>query len=527
VVQLLPTQTPVGPRSLCLNNPTGISYQTPSTPGSVYTWTVIGGTVTSANPTTNQITIDWTTAGTGAIVVTETSTTSLASCFGTSDTLYVTILPSPDTTLAIQGATAVCEGTSNSVYTLNGLSGSTYTWELDGTQISTGSSNSVSLNWATAGNYVVTVTETSAQGCAGIPISLNVTVNPTPTAATVSGPAFVCPQSMMNLKYVAKGNINSTYNWRVTGGVVSAVVADTAFISFDGTASPRVFVTETSAAGCKGTEITYPVEVDDAEVQLSIVSTEETNDGNIILSFFMTSNGVNSKPISIFRRDSGNGNWTKLADVPNTATTYTDNQVDTDMQVYEYKLETSNECGNILTSNIHSGIYLQGASAEESGMVNLFWSKYKGWSNTITYEIYRKLDNGTYEQVGNTSDSTFSLNSGRSGFNQCFRIKAVESGNNNRVSWSNDICFNFENKIYIYNIITPNNDFKNDAFVIENVELYDGNELAIFNRWGAEVYRKRNYDNSWSAEGVADGTYFYILTLKDGTAYKGWVEVVR
>ena len=86
--------------------------------------------------------------------------------------------------------------------------------------------------------------------------------------------------------------------------------------------------------------------------------------------------------------------------------------------------------------------------------------------------------------------------------------------------------------IKIPNVITPNGDGKNDVFKIEGIELYKENTLAIFNRWGNEVYRSAGgYDNSWNGEGLNEGTYYYVLKLvsKEGKAQSltGWITLLR
>ncbi|MRG48903.1 DUF11 domain-containing protein [Chitinophaga sp. SYP-B3965] len=67
----------------------------------------------------------------------------------------------------------------------------------------------------------------------------------------------------------------------------------------------------------------------------------------------------------------------------------------------------------------------------------------------------------------------------------------------------------------IPNVITPNGDGYNDRFVIKGLELYPQNQLTIINRWGNHVYEKRNYANDWTGNGLAEGTYFYIIKLTD------------
>jgi gliding motility-associated-like protein len=70
------------------------------------------------------------------------------------------------------------------------------------------------------------------------------------------------------------------------------------------------------------------------------------------------------------------------------------------------------------------------------------------------------------------------------------------------------------------NIITPNNDGKNDFLKIENIEQYPNNSVQIFNRWGQEIYSQDGYNNSdkkFVANDVPDGSYFILVNLGDST----------
>ncbi|MFK7798295.1 MAG: gliding motility-associated C-terminal domain-containing protein [Aureispira sp.] len=83
----------------------------------------------------------------------------------------------------------------------------------------------------------------------------------------------------------------------------------------------------------------------------------------------------------------------------------------------------------------------------------------------------------------------------------------------------------------IPNIFTPNNDGVNDRFEIPCVSEQNSAYLAVYNRWGDEVYRSDNYVNQWDGtyEGAVlpDGTYFYIVQLADGVRTQGSVEIRR
>ncbi|WP_128544318.1 DUF7948 domain-containing protein [Larkinella soli] len=79
-----------------------------------------------------------------------------------------------------------------------------------------------------------------------------------------------------------------------------------------------------------------------------------------------------------------------------------------------------------------------------------------------------------------------------------------------------------ENLSEIPNVVTANNDGKNDVFVVG----FAGAKLEIFNRWGKPIYRSDNYANDWGRD-VPDGLYYYLLTTPRGTKCKGWVEVLE
>ncbi|MDF2453371.1 MAG: hypothetical protein K0S26_2875 [Bacteroidota bacterium] len=81
--------------------------------------------------------------------------------------------------------------------------------------------------------------------------------------------------------------------------------------------------------------------------------------------------------------------------------------------------------------------------------------------------------------------------------------------------------------IEIGNIITPNGDGVNDLFKIKNIEYHPNSSLTIFDRWGRKVFSSSNYANEWKAEGLNDGTYFYILDVPEDKKYNGFVQVLR
>ncbi|MBO5838581.1 MAG: gliding motility-associated C-terminal domain-containing protein [Bacteroidales bacterium] len=84
--------------------------------------------------------------------------------------------------------------------------------------------------------------------------------------------------------------------------------------------------------------------------------------------------------------------------------------------------------------------------------------------------------------------------------------------------------------IKIPNAMSPNGDGINDYFKIYNLESYPDNELVVLDRRGKIVYRCKNYQNDWSAEGIPDGVYYFRLLIKHPSNSKinqGTLTIIR
>lgn len=82
-----------------------------------------------------------------------------------------------------------------------------------------------------------------------------------------------------------------------------------------------------------------------------------------------------------------------------------------------------------------------------------------------------------------------------------------------------------DDKVEVFNVVTPNNDGIHDVLTIKGLENYPNNTLKIFNRWGVLVYATKAYGSTSNYfDGTSDaratvaqdkklpaGTYFYIL----------------
>ena len=86
-------------------------------------------------------------------------------------------------------------------------------------------------------------------------------------------------------------------------------------------------------------------------------------------------------------------------------------------------------------------------------------------------------------------------------------------------------------EIIIYSGFSPNGDGINDHFTIVGLDKQHGYQLSVFNRWGERVFQSQDYQNDWDAThngaNLPDGTYFYVLKIKDGKPHSGYVQIHR
>jgi len=84
--------------------------------------------------------------------------------------------------------------------------------------------------------------------------------------------------------------------------------------------------------------------------------------------------------------------------------------------------------------------------------------------------------------------------------------------------------------LQISNILTPNNDGKNDTWKVNDPPQIMGCQVKIFNRWGEVVYESTDYNNDWggtkNGEELPDGVYFYSITCT-GVEYTGSINLLR
>ncbi|NOT74311.1 MAG: T9SS type B sorting domain-containing protein [Cyclobacteriaceae bacterium] len=102
-----------------------------------------------------------------------------------------------------------------------------------------------------------------------------------------------------------------------------------------------------------------------------------------------------------------------------------------------------------------------------------------------------------------------------------------------------EFTVDFAGDIMIYNAISPNNDGKNDSWIIQNIDVLEDtkeNHITVFNRWGDSVFEIDNYNNldrvfnglSKNGSQLPSGTYFYRIDFKSGRkTQNGYISLKR
>ncbi|REE00535.1 PKD domain-containing protein [Marinoscillum furvescens] len=94
------------------------------------------------------------------------------------------------------------------------------------------------------------------------------------------------------------------------------------------------------------------------------------------------------------------------------------------------------------------------------------------------------------------------------------------------------VMVNDDFKIVANNVFTPDGNGQNDAWVIENVEAFGDVNVRVYDRYGSLVFQEKAYDNDWAGtygnDILPDGTYFYVITFSESDQkYQGALTIIR
>jgi gliding motility-associated-like protein len=445
----------------CVNDP--LPTLDAGNPGATYQWYLNGTIITGATSQTYTPTV----AGTYSVTVDNGN----ANCIGNFDVVINTV---NQYTVSLTNQ-SIC---ANGSYPLldAGNPGASYQWNLNGSPIS--GATSQTYQTTQGGTYSVTV---GTGTCAGTG-SMNLTVTALPVV-TLSN-ATVCDYDPIGT--LDAGNAGATYQWYQNGTAIGGATSQNYTPTAAGTYSVDV-----TNNGCTSNG-SMLLTINPAPV-FTIADTNICNDGSATIDPIVTgdsyawSTGATTQTLTT----SAAGTYTLTITAAGCTYTKSANVV-----VFDYPVAPTVAC------NPGTGAFKYVYS----------WTAIAG---AVSYEVTE--DGGATWIPANTPSG--SETHGTTNAIADFAVRAIGGGLCKIGAASEPTAC----EVTIPNIITPNNDGKNDVFTINNIEQYPGNTVQIFNRWGKEVYSADGYNNAdkkFVGTDCPDGVYFVIVILGDGTPAK-------
>lgn len=459
-------------------------------------------------------------------------------CENTSSTarvIQVTVSAAPASPVISTNGTSVCSGNATTLNIQNPQAGVSYEWynaASGGDLLTTGTSFTTPV-LTTGTNYYVQSIGTGGCSTSAGRTMVAVAVNPRPIAPVVaSNNINVCSGKSTALT-VINAQPNVTYNWYTTA--TSGTISGTGetFITPALTGNTTFYVEAVSGSCTSGNRIpvniavlplpTAPVSVSAVNASICYGNTTVLNvnspEANITYNWYSTSSGG-----TVLAQGS-----TFTTPSLTTTTVFYVESVNASGCSSETRTPVTVTVLPVLTAPV---VRVQGATPNS---VTFAWNAVQG---AVGYEI--STDNGLSWQVpSNGATSTSHLVGGLKP-DQAVIILVRAIGQSNCQSSANSTAITGKaenpigNEIYIPNVFTPNNDGKNDIFLIYGNSIAAVN-MNIYTQWGQLIFQVNSTTNGWDGtyKGVAqpNGVYVYVIEvqLNDGTKVmkKGTLTLVR
>jgi len=227
----LKPSTPAGPIGLCENNPNTNYSTSGSSNATSYQWSVYPAAAASISGTTTTAVVDWTNTFTGTAKI---SVIGINACGNSvsSDSLTITISALPLKPATPIGAIILCQNSPNTNYSTTGsTNATTYLWSISPVSAGniSGTSTTAIVDWTNTFNGSVKISVIGINPCGNSITSdtINVTINPLPTADFLNTIDSICPGSFdtifINLSGIAPWSL--TYNNGGSNQTINNIIA--------------------------------------------------------------------------------------------------------------------------------------------------------------------------------------------------------------------------------------------------------------------------------------------------------------
>ncbi len=505
------------------------NYNVRYTNGSSYEWWVDGGQGNQQAPG-NKIDVNWGETGIAQLAVLETSYDSVndKACIGDTIRQEVVLnrLPDPG---PIQGPDSVCQD-DTVIYHVQGFDSSEFVWDYSDERAERISKpgDSLIIYLKKSGTLKLSLQEVTKDSCLSRVKKLPVTIKPRPKALTIIGSDTVCSPSGNLETYRYEGDTASSFQWDLQGGFFKGSgKGSSVTVRWANTGTQRIKVREFAFNGCSGPEVFKNVTVDKLGVNIKRVTTLKNNPDQLKLKWEGIDKRFWNNTQTVERKPKDAEAWSLTVDgLPPNRTEYIDKAVNPNRTAFSYQVVTRNLCKDIVSSKPHQAVWLKGQKEGERSL-NLNWTPYRGWLSGVQYyEVMRRTTDTSktpdYKVIQRISKDKqqFKLESPTAGATQCYRVRAVKQGGENKtgVSWSNEICENFPAFIFIPNAFSPWDDNGvNDMFKVVTANLKSF-KMSIFNRWGEKMFESKDPEKGWdgfyNGKPAPVGTYLVRIKFR-------------
>lgn len=468
----------------CEGQPLTLSIS-PSSEGATYTWTNAAGF--EQNTTTNALTIE--TADPALHGGIFTVTISKGACELSLQSEAVSIFPKPAVTISANGGLNLCSGESRLLSAEAGFTA--YQWKKDGTPITGATTTTYTAN--ETGSYTVVVTNSNGCQVESAATKLEVAA---PLKAAFEGPAQACvdqPVQFTDQSTLAEGKAVS-YLWDFGDGTQSAEASPTHTYSQAGSTSYTVTLrVQYENTFCSST-FSRPINVQEIpDISLEALGATDFCAGD---SVKVQVNGAAAE----VRWSNG------------------------EVGLFTYAKESGTLEAEILTEGgctLSKSIELSHLAAPElqlsadKTVIKIGESVQLQASGGLTYswEPAESLNVPTIANPLASPKETTTYVVTAWGENGCFAVGEITI----------EVDFSFV--VEVPKLFIPAND---QSWKVTNIENYPEVSVQIMNKFGKTVFAAAPYQNSWTADNLQEGVYFFVFKDQAGKILKsGSITLIR
>ncbi|WP_316791086.1 putative Ig domain-containing protein [Pedobacter frigoris] len=519
-----------GANPLCEGGTASLTASSTTVTNPVFTWYTDAAltNAVSTGPTYSTPVLSATTT----YYVTVRGANKCANTAGTARVVTITVNPLPITPVIASAGTSICSGESTVLTVQNAQTGVSYMWydvANGGTSIFTGTQFTTGILNANTDFYVVAISATGCGNATGR-VKTTVTVSPKPLVPTVASSSVnVCAGSAAVLT-VSNPQTGVIYKWYSTAVNGTELASGTSFTT-PGITVATIYYVGASTATCISTSRTAvtvtPTAIPLPPASLSGVSGPLCSGSSTVLTV------DNSDATLSYRWYNTATGGTALS----TGTSFTTPGLTATTTYYVEASNTLTSCTSATRTPVVVTVLSKldapvvSVQSATSTSITFQWNVVAGATG---YEV--SLDNGL-TWIPPTSGTTYLAAGLQPDQSVTIRVRA-KGQLDCQLSDATSLTAKSENPlgntVFVPNTFTPNNDGKNDIFLVYGNTIAKM-KLRVYNQWGQFIYESLSIQNGWDGTYKGDiqpnGVYVYYLDVEfnDGTktTKKGTITLLR